>query len=109
MKNISTIFAATVLMFFSHSLWAEDTKPEKANESKEWTGTTGCAKCKFEKETEAKACSAAIKVGENVYLLTGNALKEEMPGCCGKEGEYVVKGVLSTDSKSIEVKELKKK
>lgn len=109
MNKALTMFAAVILVFAAHSVRAEDSKAEKVEAPKEWSGTTGCSKCKFAKETEAKACSAAIKVGEKVYLLKGEVLKKEMPGCCGKEGEYTVKDKLSEDEKSIEVAEIKKK
>jgi hypothetical protein len=109
MKDAVTMFAAFVLMLAASSVRAEETKAEKNEAIKEWSGSTACAKCNFAKETEAKKCSPAIKVGEKVYLLTGEALKKEMPGCCGKEGEYTVKGKLSEDGKSIEVMEIKQK
>ena len=104
MKAIS-MFVALALVLAAGSLRAED-QAEKKEAEKEWTGSTACAKCTFAKETEAKACSPALKVEEKVYLLKGEALKKEMPGCCGKKGEYTVKGKLSEDGKSIEVAQI---
>lgn len=75
---------------------------------KEWTGQTACLKCQYNAETGATKCGAGIKVGEKVYALTGPVLKKEMPGCCGEQGTYKVKGKLSADGKSIEVTEIKK-
>lgn len=109
MKHAFATLAAIVLMLAATSARAEDAKTGKVEAPKEWTGSTGCAKCQFSKETDAKACSPAIKVGDTVYVLKGDALKKEMPGCCGKAGEYTVKGTLSEDKKSIEVAEIKAK
>ena len=72
----------------------------------EVTGETGCSKCQHGKETGATKCGSSIKVGDKFYVLTGPVLKKEMPGCCGEQGTYKVKGKLSTDGKSIEVTEI---
>lgn len=108
MKAMS-MFAAFALVLAVGSLHAEE-KSETAEAEKEWTtGSTACAKCNYAKETEAKTCSPAIKVGDKFYLLKGEALKQEMPGCCGKKGEYIVKGKLSEDGKIIEVSQITEK
>jgi hypothetical protein len=106
--NRAMMMCAAFVLMLATSARAEDAKTDK-EAPKEWSGSTGCAKCQFSKQTEAKECSPAIKVGETVYVLKGDALKKEMPGCCGKKGEYTVKGTLSEDKKSIEVTEIKSK
>ena len=103
MKHALALFTAVVLVFAASSTRAEDAKTEKSAPEQEWSGSTACAKCSFAKESDAKKCSPAIKVGDKVYLLAGDALKKEMPGCCGKAGDYTVKGKLSDDGKTIEV------
>lgn len=105
MKTTLPMFIALALILAAGSLRGEE-QAEKKEAEKEWTGSTACAKCTFAKETEAKSCSPAIKVEEKVYLLKGAALKEEMPGCCGKTGDYTVKGKLSEDGKCIEVSQI---
>ena len=90
---------ALPLILLSLATFADDTIVE-------FTGETGCSKCQFNKETGATKCGASIKVGAKVYELTGPVLKKEMPGCCGEEGTYKVKGKLSADGKSIEVTEI---
>ena len=75
-----------------------------AAKADEWTVTVGCAHCNFAKETGADSCAAAAKAGDKVYLLKGNVAKDFKKG-----GEYVVKGKISADGKTIEVEEMKKK
>ena len=71
----------------------------------EWTVTVGCASCDFGKITKAEECSAAAKTADGKVLnLKGNVVKDWKKG-----GDYVVKGTLSDDGKTIEVAEMKKK
>ena len=70
----------------------------------EWTVTVGCAHCNFSKETGADSCAAAAKAGDKVYILKGNVTKDFKKG-----GEWVVKGKIAADGKTIEVEEMKKK
>jgi hypothetical protein len=110
MKIALSYAAMLVVMCAAPVNAAEEKKDVKpAAELAEFAGTTGCAKCKFGKESGATACTASIKVGEKVYILKGEALTREMPGCCGKDGEYIVKGKIVEDGKAIEVSEIKKK
>lgn len=83
---------------------AEEGKKEEAKDG-EWTMTVGCQHCSYSKETEAKGCGAAAKAGDKVYVLKGDKVTKEFK----KGGEYVVKGTMSADGKSIEVKEMTKK
>jgi uncharacterized protein YdeI (BOF family) len=56
-------------------------------------------------DTKAETCAAAGKTADGkVINLTGNVAKEYKKG-----GDYVVKGKLSDDGKTIEVAEMKKK
>jgi hypothetical protein len=77
---------------------------EKEAKVEELTLTVGCGHCNFSKETGKTSCCAAGKAGEKVYLLTGNVAKEYKKG-----GEWIVKGKVSADGKSLEVVEMKKK
>jgi len=70
----------------------------------EWTVTVGCAHCNYEKDTGAGSCAAAGKTADGkVVLLKGDAVK----GLKFKAGgDYSVKGTISADGKTIEVKEI---
>jgi len=83
-----------------------DKKPAPAPaQAAEWTLTVGCASCDFGKDTKAEECCAAGKTADGkVLTLKGNVVKEWKKG-----GDYVVKGKLSDDGKTIEVAEMKKK
>lgn len=79
---------------------------EAAAKPGEWTVSVGCAHCNFEKETGAGKCAAAAKTADGkVLLLTGTAVSKDFK----KGGDYVVKGKIAADSKSIEVSEMTKK
>ena len=71
----------------------------------EVTGTVGCAHCNYSKDTGATSCGSAVKVGDKVYTLKGDKVAPDFK----KGGEWTIKGELSADGKSIEVKEMKKK
>ena len=72
----------------------------------EWTVTVGCQHCNFEKDTKATACGAAAKTADGkVLILKGEHVTKEFK----KGGEYIVKGKIVDDGKSIEVTEMKKK
>jgi hypothetical protein len=77
----------------------------RADETVELTGTVGCAHCNFEKDTGASHCAAAAKVGDKVYTLTGDKVDKNFK----KGGDWVIKGKISQDGKSIEVSEMQKK
>ncbi|HYF49762.1 MAG TPA: hypothetical protein VEJ63_10175 [Planctomycetota bacterium] len=89
-------------LMLATSIRAED-KP--AAKEGEWTATVGCGHCNFEKDTKAKECCAAAKVGDKVFTLKGDKVTKEFK----KGGEYVIKGKISDDGKTIEVTEMKKK
>jgi hypothetical protein len=73
----------------------------------EWTVSLGCAHCSFEKDTGATSCGAAGKTADGkVVVLKGDAVKGVN---FKKGGDYVVKGKISADGKSIEVSEIKPK
>jgi hypothetical protein len=73
----------------------------------DWTVTVGCQKCQFKESTGADACGAAAKTADGkVVVLKGDAVKDLK---FKDGGEYVVKGKLSEDGKSIEVAEITKK
>ncbi len=97
--RIQSCLAMCVMMVLASKAYAEDTVQE-------WTGETACLKCSYSKESGATKCGAGIKVGDKVFALTGPVLKKEMPGCCGEQSTYKVKGKLSADGKSIEVTEI---
>ena len=81
MKRV--LFSAVMALVLTGSLWAADG---------EWTA-------KVEKEGD----KVVAKVGEKSYELKGAAAKDLAAG------EYVIKGTISADGKSIEVTEAKKK
>lgn len=70
-----------------------------------WTGTVGCAHCNYSAETGADHCAAAAKVGDKVYTLKGDKVDKGFK----KGGDWVIKGKISADGKSIEVTEMAKK
>jgi hypothetical protein len=102
MKRAFLFAVPFVLALMLSSARAEESKEVKKDG--EWTATVGCGHCNFSAETDAKGCCAAAKVGDKVYLLKGEVAKEFKKG-----GEWVIKGTISLDGKSIDVKEMKKK
>jgi uncharacterized protein YdeI (BOF family) len=103
------LFAVPFVLAFvvSTAVRAEEGGEKKAAPAKagEWTLTIGCAHCNFGADTKAETCAAAGKTADGkVINLTGNVAKEYKKG-----GDYVVKGKLSDDGKTIEVAEMKKK
>jgi hypothetical protein len=94
-------------LILSTSVRAEEKEAKEAKKDGEWTGTLGCGHCAFSKETAAKGCCAAAKIGDKVYLLKGDKAPGEDVFYNG--GQYVIKGTISADGKSIEVTEIKKK
>lgn len=77
----------------------------RADEPGEWTGTLGCQKCDFVKDTTAKECGAAAKVGDKVYILKGEKVSADFK----KGGEWTIKGKIVDEGKAIEVTEMTKK
>lgn len=96
MKRAFYFVVPFVLAFVLSAARADDT---------EVSGTVGCAHCNFSKETGATSCGGALKVGDKVYTLTGKNVDHSFK----KGGDWTVKGEISKDGKSIEVKEMKKK
>lgn len=67
MKKFAMFAAAFALAFVvSSSLKAAEEGEAKAESV---TGTVGCGHCSYSKETGAKGCTAAIKVGEKVMTF----------------------------------------
>lgn len=69
MKKVAMFTAALALAFVcSAGLKAADEGGEA--KAQEVTGTVGCGHCSYAKETGAKACCAAIKVGDKVMTFS---------------------------------------
>ncbi|HEY3320036.1 MAG TPA: hypothetical protein VGP72_06200 [Planctomycetota bacterium] len=104
MKYAFFLMASVTLSLVIASYVRADEKEAKAGE---WTVTVGCAHCNYSKDTGAKSCAPAAKTADGkIVLLKGDALKDVK---YKEGGEYVVKGKISEDGKSIEVTEIKKK
>ncbi len=71
----------------------------------EVTGTVGCAHCNFAKDTGATSCGSAVKVGDKVYTLKGDKVAPDFK----KGGEWVIKGKVDEEKKTIEVTTMAKK
>ncbi len=79
---------------------------KEAAKDGEWKVTVGCAHCNFSKESGAKSCAAAAKTADGkVLLLKGEGLAKDWKK---NPGDYVVKGKISDDGKSIEVSKMEK-
>jgi hypothetical protein len=107
MKKVLLFAVPFVLAFIvSTAVKAEDAGGKKdAAKTGEWTLTVGCAHCDFGEDTKAEKCAAAGKTADGKIInLTGNVDKSWKKG-----GDFVVKGKLSDDGKTIEVAEMKKK
>jgi len=108
MKKALLLAVPFMLAFaISSAVRAEDAgaKKDAAAKTGEWTLTVGCAHCDFGADTKAEACAAAGKTADGkVIALKGNVDKSWKKG-----GDFVVKGKLSDDGKTIEVAEMKKK
>jgi len=107
MKKATFVVGALLfVMLTSFGVRGEENKKDAG----EWTATVGCAKCNFAKETEAKECGVAAKVGDKTFVLKGDAVAKAFPKGCAKDGgEYVVKGKITADGKAIEVADISKK
>jgi hypothetical protein len=69
----------------------------------EWVMTLGCRHCHFGEQTGIRTCKgncgpAAVRDG-SVYMLTGSAVPKDFK----KSGQWLVKGTLSPDGKTIAV------
>jgi hypothetical protein len=102
MKQTLMVVPFVLALLLCGSVRAEDKPAPKAGE---WTGTVGCSHCNYAKETAATKCSAAAKVGDKVYVLTGEKVTADFK----KGGDWTIKGTISEDGKSIAVTEMKKK
>ena len=101
------LFAVPFVLAFvvSTAVKAEDAGDKKDAKAGEWTLTVGCAHCDFGADTKAENCAAAGKTTDGkIISLKGNVDKNWKKG-----GDFVVKGKLSDDGKTIEVAEMKKK
>src|SRR5688572_3726238 len=106
LRRIASMKRALFLAIpFAFVLMLSAQAEEAAAKPGEWTVSVGCAHCNFEKETGAPKCAAAAKTADGkVLLLTGAVSKDFKKG-----GDYVVKGKIAADAKSIEVSEMTKK
>lgn len=96
MKRALFLVVPFALAFVLSAARADDT---------EVVGTVGCAHCNFSAQTGATSCGSAVKVGDKVYTLKGDKVDADFK----KGGDWTIKGEVSKDGKSIEVKEMHKK
>ena len=77
-----------------------------AGKEVEWRMTLGCRHCHFGEQTGITTCKGncgpAAARDNNVYLLSGTAIPKDFK----KSGTWLVKGTVSADGKSIDVKEM---
>src|SRR5206468_536861 len=99
------MFCVPFVLALAISAAKADDKAPAAGAKGEWTATIGCADCDFSKDTGAEHCGAAAKIGDKVFVLKGGSVTKDFK----KGGQYVVKGTVSADGKSIEVTEMSKK
>jgi hypothetical protein len=107
MKRAILFAVPFVLALMLSSAGAEEKETKEAKKEGEWTAKVGCGHCDYGKDTDATGCCAAAKVGDKVYLLKGDGVPAEKEYRSG--GDWVIKGTISADGKTIEVKEMKKK
>src|SRR3954466_588468 len=72
----------------------------------EWVMTLGCRHCHFGEQTGITTCKgncgpAAVREG-SVYQLTGNAVPKDFK----KSGQWLVKGTVAADGKTIAVSQM---
>jgi hypothetical protein len=101
-QKLAFLLSILVLVLRAPALLAQ----AETGKQVEWMMTLGCRHCHFGEQTGIATCKgncgpAASKDGQ-VYFLSGTAVPKDFK----KSGQWLVKGTMSADGKTIEVREM---